>query len=200
MHRQLALLAIFCGNVAGQSSLTVVLHGERLPNEIFRAMQRESQAAVEPAGVHLIWKDRSSGEVEGLVAVVKLRGRCGSIAPIHAVPPGGLAEPLAQTHVVNGEILPFADLLCDAVHRLVDRDLRGLRSTEREELLGRAYGRVLAHEMYHILLRSTEHGNHGLGRWEQSSSELLAPADSFAASDERRIAESVSGDAGGAGR
>ena len=199
MHRQLALLAIFCGSVAGQNSLTVVLLGERLPNAIFRAMQREAQAAVAPAGVRLIWKDQSSGEVEGPVAIVQLRGQCSSVTPIRNAA-AGTSEPLAQTQIVNGEILPFADLLCDAVHRSVDRDLRGLRSTEREELLGRAYGRVLAHEMYHILLRSADHGNQGLGRWEQTSTELLAPTDSFAQPDERRLAESISGDASGAGR
>ena len=205
MHRQLALLAIICGSVAGQTlagegSLTVVLRGERLPDSISNAMRPEAQTAVEPAGVRLVWKDRPSGEVEGPVAIVELRGRCASVAPIGRAAETRSAEPLAQTQIVNGEILPFADLLCDAIHRLVDRDLRGTHSAERQELLGRAYGRVLAHEIYHILLHSSEHGSHGLGRWEQSSSELLAPNDSFAESDERRLAESLTGDAGAAGR
>jgi hypothetical protein len=197
MRYRWALWALFCGTVAGQTlpdeaSLTVILKGERVPEPILNAMRRETQAAVEPSGVHLSWRlqDLPSGEVPGQVALIEMRGRCASTTPLPRPALRGDAEPLAQTHMVDGKVLPFADLLCDAVHRLVDRDLRGVRSNQRDELLGRAYGRVLAHELYHILARTSDHGDHGLGRWEQSSAELLSPSSSFAETDERRMADS----------
>ena len=207
MRHRLALLALFCGSAAAQTltdeaSLTVVLEGEHVPAPILSAMRREAQAAVEPSGVHLNWRsqDLPGGEVAGPVAIIQMRGQCRSAAPVRTTAPGGEGEPLGQTHMVDGKVLPFADLLCDAVHRLVDRDLRGVRSGQREELLGRALGRVLAHELYHILARTTDHGSHGLSRSEQSSAELLAPGNSFAESDEHRLSESIGTDFGAAGR
>jgi hypothetical protein len=152
-------------------------------------MQREARLAVESSGIHLDWKsqDEPFGEVTGGVAVVDMRGQCASAAPLPNAwrHPERRAEPLGQTHLVNGTILPFADILCDAVHRLVDHDLRVARSSEREELLGRALGRVLAHELYHILARSTDHTHQGISRAEQTSADLLSPE-----------AESIGGDVG----
>ena len=102
-----------------------------------------------------------------------------------------VGEPLGQTHVVDGKVLPFADILCDAVRRIVDRDLRVVPVGQRDEVLGRALGRVLAHELYHIVLHTTDHSAHGLARPEQSSRELLAPVGAFTEDDDRRLAESA---------
>ena len=204
MRQKLALFALLCVSAAagqtlnGGNVLTVVLKGQTPSGPVLEAIEREVNTAIEPSGVRLNWRPQglAAGEVSGQVAIIQMRGQCTAAARVRADLPQ--AEPLGQTHVVNGQVLPFADLLCDAVHKLVDRDLRRVAPAEREELLGRALGRVLAHELYHILLRSTGHGSHGLSRSEQSSAELLAPENTFAASDERRMAESA--DSGGGGR
>jgi hypothetical protein len=165
-----------------------LIKGQRLPAPIANAMKREARMAVESSGIRLDWRsqDEPFGEVTGGVAIVDMRGQCASAAPLPATwrhqPRQG--EPLGQTHLVSGAILPFADVLCDAVHRLVDRDLRAARSSEREELLGRALGRVLAHELFHILARTTDHAHQGISRAEQSSADLLAPGGSFAGSED----------------
>jgi hypothetical protein len=144
--------------------------------------------AVESSGIQLDWRsqDQPFGEVMGEVAIVEMRGHCASAAPLPSASRHSTsrAEPLGQTHLVNGAVLPFADVLCDAVHRLVDRDLRAARASEREELLGRALGRVLAHELYHILARTTDHAHQGISRAEQSSADLLAPGGSFGGSED----------------
>ncbi len=206
MHYRVALLAFCCVAAAAQAppdgvSLTVVVQGQRVPATILRAMEREAQSVIAPAGVHLVWRaeDLPNGEVLGAVAIVQMRGKCTAAAPARRTYLLS-EEPLGQTHISDGKILPFADLLCDAVRNLVERDLRGLRTGEREQLLGRAFGRVLAHELYHILSRTTDHGNRGLAKPEQSSTDLLAPAGYFAAAEERRMAESISGDGAIAGR
>jgi hypothetical protein len=157
---------------------------------------------MEPSGVRLDWRshDLGGGNVDGPLAIVRLRGNCSAAVPFRSSSTDVESEPLGQTHMVNGKVLPFADVLCDAVHRLVDRDLRGMGARQREDLMGRALGRVMAHELYHILARTTEHTTHGLTRPEQSRAELLAPVGSFGDAAERRIAESVAVDPGGAGR
>jgi len=209
MRHRLALLALFCGTVAGQTlpdeaSLTVVLRGERPSPAILKAMRQEAQSAIEPSGVRLSWRsqDLGGGDVSGQVAIVEMRGRCSTAAHLSTSPFGftAEAEPLGQTHVADGKVLPFADLLCDAVHRLVDANLRAARSNQREELLGRALGRVLAHELYHILARTADHGRDGLSRPEQSGVDLLTPGSSLGKSAERRMAESAAVDSGAAGR
>ncbi len=196
MRHRLALFALLCGSVAGETltdraPLTVVLEGQRLPDAVLSAMRSETQAAVAPSRVQLIWKidEQAKGELVGQVAIVHMLGQCVADAPIRSSE--FRSEPLGQTHMVNGEVLPFTDVRCDAVRRLVDRDLRGASLRQREELLGRALGRVLAHELYHIMLHTTDHGHRGLSRAEQSSTALLAPGTPFSQDDERRLADAA---------
>lgn len=207
---RLALLAFCCGVALSQPStdagtFTVVLQGQRLPASILTAMQREVQSAVMPAGLHLIWRpwDLGHGEVPGSVAIVTMRGQCSSSPGSLLSNSAGYAsagEPLGQTHMADGKVLPFADILCDAVHRLVDRDLRNTSPLQRDALLGRALGRVMAHELYHILLNSRDHDRQGLGRSEQSRTELLEPTNSFSDRDDRRMANSLAVSPGDSGR
>jgi hypothetical protein len=46
----------------------------------------------------------------------------------------------------------------------------------RERILGRAVGRVLAHEIGHFVLGTRGHARHGLMRAEQAADDLVAPA------------------------
>jgi hypothetical protein len=205
MRYLLATLALFSSTVAAQTNealLTVLLKPDGLPTPVLRAMQREAEAEFAPSGVKLHWassQDLQGTGVNGQMAIVGLRGQCGPGAPARAVPPpvGEGADALGQTHMVNGKVLPMADVLCDAVHQLVDRDLRAAQAGEREELLGRALGRVLAHELYHIVLRTTDHANSGLSRSMLTSAELLAPRNAFDERAEHRLSESAGMDSGG---
>src|SRR5262249_58770098 len=74
----------------------------------------------------------------------------------------------------NGEVRPFADVECDRIGRLVNQGLYRLEPEDREEAFGRAVGRVLAHELYHIFLRTSRHGSWGIAKPYYSSAELLA--------------------------
>ena len=46
-------------------------------------------------------------------------------------------------------------------------------------MLGRALGRVTAHELRHILLRTRKHSREGFAKPAQTSAELLTPRDSI---------------------
>src|SRR5258708_37802966 len=123
------------------------------------------------------------------------KGRCSPDAPLTTIATDRRdSEALGQTHVVDGKVLPFADVRCDSVRKVIDRGLRAASSTDREELLGRALGRVMAHELYHVLLRTRSHGRSGLARPVLSSSDLLALHDNFAPSDEHKLSWSLADD------
>jgi hypothetical protein len=199
MRYLLATLALYSSTVAAQTRtdealLTVLLKGDSVPAPVLRAMYREAEAAFAPSGVKLNWgssQDVQGTGVNGQMAIIELRGQCGSGAPVRVVPtaPGEGSEPLGQTHMVNGKVLPIADVLCDAVHQLVDRDLRAAQAGEREELLGRALGRVLAHELYHA--------HSGLRRSALTSAELLAPRNVVGELGDRGITDSAGTDSSG---
>jgi len=204
MHCRSALLLASLWGMAGAQTppdspnlsgpLTIVLHGNAaISAATLNAMQREVESLVEPSSIRVAWTSSTTGaEVYDRVAVVRLRGDCRVGAPLvmtTRTEKGG-SEPLGQTQVVDGEVLPFAAVHCDAVRRLIGRDLALQPSYEHEDLFGRALGRVLAHELYHILLRSTRHGTQGLARPVQSSADLLADRDNFAPADERKLSSS----------
>jgi hypothetical protein len=212
MRNLLATLAITCGIAAGQSKddvLTVLITGNNIPHFVLAAMEREVESALAPAALKLTWKSKQdrNGDlvVSGRMAIIHLRGQCVADPPVVAagVRPSEGAQ-LGVTHISDGRILPIADVLCNAVRDFVSAALRGKPVHNRDELFGRALGRVLAHELYHILLQTAEHGPSGLSRWEQSSTDLLLPQVFFTPSEERRIGESAidslnvfAGDGGG---
>jgi len=169
---------------------------------VLSAMKREVEAVLVPAGVHLVWNSQPDSEVYTRIAVMRLRGRCDLDGPVSADIRGLSrdAEPLGATYVADGRVLPFADVRCDSVRKVIDRDLRPIPANDRYELLGRALGRVMAHELYHVLLRTRDHGRSGLARPMITSSDLLAVHDNFAAPDEQKLSGALVEDAPGGNR
>jgi len=199
MRNLLATLAITCGIAAGQSKddgLTVLIIGNNIRPLVLAAMEREVESNLAPAALKLTWKSKQdrNGDlvVSGPMAVIHLRGQCVADPPVVAAAArSSEGAQLGVTHISDGRILPIADVLCNAVRDFVSPALRGSSVHNRDELFGRALGRVLAHELYHILLQTSEHGPSGLSRWELRSTDLLLPQVSFTLSEERRIEESA---------
>ena len=54
-------------------------------------------------------------------------------------------------------------------------------------LLGRALGRVVAHELFHMLSRSNAHAREGLARESLTGQQLIAPVLQFTPADFDRI-------------
>jgi hypothetical protein len=153
-------------------------------------MEREVGSLTARSGIHMNWAMSTDPQrTFEQIAVVTLLGVCRPEARIPA--PIRIQrddfETLGQTQVVDGQIQPFAELRCDAVRRLIFRDLISKPREEREEFLGRALGRVMAHELYHVVLRTTSHGRNGLARESQTSKDLMADHYEFAPADERKL-------------
>jgi len=204
MHCRSALLLVsLCGTAVAQAPtdfptltapLTIVLRSDGpMPARVADAMKREVESLVAHSHIRMSWTwSTDPPRVFEQLAVVTLRGACRPDAP---VPASALIsksdqEPLGQTQIVDGKVLPFADVRCDPVRKLINRELYAKPSREREVLLGRALGRVMAHELYHILLRTTSHGSNGLARPAQSSADLMADRDNFAPVDQRKLSQS----------
>lgn len=172
-YRSALLLAWFTGSACAQmAEVAVYLDSDRpVAAKVSESMQQEAGSIVGRSGVRLIWTAKPDTKPYQRIAVVSLRGSCGVGTLSNA---SRISEPLGDTQISNGRVLPFADVACDAVHRLIDRDLRGARPADRERLLGRALGRVMAHELYHVLSESTRHGQTGVTRAALSSSDLLS--------------------------
>jgi hypothetical protein len=206
-YRSAALLTLFALSAAAQTAadqfrsvegpLSVSLRDSHNAHaEALHAMQAEVEALFVPAAIRVHWQSPGKSEVVSRLAVIRFSGNCDANAAI----PASLrfaardADALGQTQVVDGHVLPIAEIRCDAVRQFIANDLKATPAAARNEVLGRALGRVVAHELYHVLLRTRHHGREGLARPAQSSAELVAVRTSFARQDELKLAESVPAD------
>lgn len=113
--------------------------------------------------------------VAGRLVVLRLHGYCTMGGPVTNVEPG---IPLGSTAVSEGWVLPFADVQCDRIRA----SLNGVVSLTPERYqreLGTAMGRVVVHELYHILSNSRAHTRDGLTKRALSAAELLANTSSL---------------------
>lgn len=106
------------------------------------------------------------------VVLVKLNGTCKMERMIPLMDERG---PLAWTHSTDGMILPFAEVSCDRIAKAVAGAMWGGERRQADKYLGRALGRVLAHELYHILGRTHEHNADGsLAKEAISAKQLIS--------------------------
>src|ERR1017187_3891460 len=142
---------------------------------VMSAIQGEASALMAPAGLRLQWKSLPStgSDVSSAVAVVTFQGRC-TAANLPTQPQSG--SRLGWSHVSDGEVLPFAGLDCDSIVGFVHQRLAALPPRDRDQVLGRAIGRVLAHEFDHIFAESADHGERSVDQPEYNVEELVAPS------------------------
>ena len=151
-------------------------------------MQHELEGLFKKTGYRFEWKrvDQvgASESFDDLV-VVKMKGRC-------AMDPEPLIYdergPLAFTHSADGQVLPFSEVECDKVRRSVERALVGGDHSRSEQVYGRALGRVLAHELYHIFARTCHHGQEGVAKTALSGKALISDRLQFAPSELHELA------------
>jgi hypothetical protein len=161
--------------IAIGTHLTVVLDFEQQHSRpAIREMQKEVESLLRNTGVRISLRMRAEltphEDFEELV-LVRFRGYCQmkNLAPL--IDERG---PLAWSHTVDGEILPFGEVACDKIRRAVEAALWGGQRARREELFGRALGRVVAHELYHIIGATHRHGKKGVAQAALSGQELIA--------------------------
>ncbi len=175
-----AFALIFCAASvqAGHSPIqlatqvtAVVLPDGRYSLLALHEMGREAAHILKKSGISLqLQLGEAAQAVNGRLVVVKLVGRCDMDGP----PASQVSGPLGWSHEANGVILPFSDLACDNIRGAIYGAAVEGRQFRGNVLLGRAMGRVLAHELYHVIANTTEHGRQGVAQPALTARELTS--------------------------
>jgi hypothetical protein len=146
------------------ADMTVVLSFEgRHSAPAVAAMKLETEKLLLHSGVSLGWRMTDGiepSESFSRLAVVKFRGRCEMAGFL----PGPLrpAARLGITYRMDGRVIPFSEVSCDEVRTSLATAHLPADPGSRELLYGRALGRVLAHELWHVLNGNGSHTRAGI--------------------------------------
>ena len=158
--------------------LTVVLDvkGASVSNQTLTEMQVEIRNILKETGLQVDFKFRTEllpeESFEDLI-LVQFKGRCEmDQQPVLFDERGPMA--LAYTHTIEGGILPFSTVLCDQLKTSIRAAMWGEDFKRGNLILGRAIGRVLSHEFFHILANTSGHGKDGIARRSLSAAQLIA--------------------------
>jgi hypothetical protein len=180
---QALLLAILSGAESDHpATLGIFMDFESTPSAAaIQAMQKELKALLAPANILPAWRPlrRSHGnERFDRVVIVRFKGSCRTTPRPDTSPADLFAGEivLANTKVKDGRVLPFAEVECDNVKKGIGK--APLR--DRSVLFGNLLGRVVAHELYHLLLETVDHQRSGIAKAVANWHELLATHANFA--------------------
>lgn len=181
------LLATFCilATFARSSSLepeparvVVYLQIEK-QNELSpgtkEALRREVSKQLSFVGFHVDWWDAhvTGAVTDSNLVVAKLKGSC--VPPV-TVSTGRRADAgggkLATSRLDGNQIQPFIAVDCNLVSDFLGLSLHG--GGERDVLYGRALGKLMSHELYHVLARTAKHSKTGIARENVTAQELLS--------------------------
>jgi hypothetical protein len=147
------------------------------PPAVADALHDEVNSIMAPTGLRFTWRSLSAaygGVVWVELAVITFKGRCDAAGLTRHSSSRG---PLGWTHITDGVILPFAEVDCQGIRGFIQKQLLTMPAEDREE----AYGRVLAHELYHIFANTAAHSSCGVGKSKYTVRELLSPEFRFEA-------------------
>ena len=186
------LLCACCGCLAyaaNSPSIAVFVDFENAPSEAtVLQMKAEVATILKASGLALDWRllnSRADHETFNDLAVVRFSGSCQVRNPAMDSELGPAIDhvPLATTAVSDGHTLPFSDVRCDQVRRFLAPNLALANPRKRDGIYGRALGRVVAHELYHVFAATEKHAKVGVARESHSRRELTGRQFRFTASE-----------------
>jgi hypothetical protein len=154
--------------------ITLVVQSENpIDPKAFEEMQREMNRLLGTTERRVEFMDRQKiqpGVDVADLTVVRFRGNCRmAIEPVYLDERG----PLAFAHTTDGDVLPFAEVLCDRVRKAALSAMHGGDFARGQQLMGRAMARVLAHELWHVRTNSTGHTKSGVTRHALNGRQLI---------------------------
>jgi hypothetical protein len=149
-------------------------------------MRKEAGQIIGSSGIRLEWKtkDEAISATFNDLVVMTFKGAC-ELEPV--VPLYDEMGPYAFTRTANGEVQPFGEVDCDHVVGSVRSAMIGDDFARANLLVGRALGRVVAHELVHMLTRSGEHGREGVEKSALSGKQLISASLPLSALDVDRL-------------
>jgi hypothetical protein len=151
--------------------------GHHVPPAAERAAVAEAAAIWEPYGVVVTTAERTATPAHDCVTVTVVMNTSPAgadetwRAPLGAVDFDGEGAPIRVIRLFIARLLT----LLESAH-MWDVPASQWPRVIRDGVVGRAIGRVLAHEIGHVLLRTTDHTARGLMRAVQYPDELIDPA------------------------
>src|SRR5271165_116793 len=138
-----------------------------------KEMQREAGEIIKTSGIRLGWRLRSEAADSTFndLVVMTFKGACVFNPMPMLVDELG---PYAITRTTGGEVQPFGEVDCDHVVSSMHSAMSGADYAKADILLGRALGRIVAHELVHMLTKSKQHGKEGVERAALSARQLIA--------------------------
>jgi hypothetical protein len=140
-------------------------------------MKRELSGIMQSAGYRVVYSDPrtpdSNAQFSKLV-VLELRGNCGMPRGNYRVERSvASGASLAETSVSSGVVMPFSRVNCANLTRLIGPALAEEAAAQRDYFYGRAMARVAAHELYHVMMGSRDHGHEGVAKASFTVADLL---------------------------
>jgi len=181
------LTAVLFSNAAGETRwmgdaphsarIGVFLNFDRDPSQsLVQAMEREVGAVLAETGARFSWLNLNTDlqtETFDDLAVLRFQGSCRTEAPSRPSFPLAAPITLASTDVSSDSVGSYGSVLCDQIKTHISGMLDAPELRERETLLGRALGRVVAHELYHMLAKTEEHTVGGITKALQTPFDLV---------------------------
>lgn len=163
-------------SVQARENLTVLVRvDDQLSPKSFEAMKAELKGMLDDVDIE--WRSLSDvrlGDTFPDLVVVRFKGAC----EMDSIPPYLIDErgptSLAFTHTADGQVLPFSEVECDRIRVAIRSVMHGDDFRHANALLGRAMGRVLAHELHHVLQNTKSHEKTGVNRSELTPTQLIA--------------------------
>lgn len=126
------------------------------------SMKQEAGKVLLTAEIALDWRslqENRGDEPADALAVLRFKGTCqsGTTSPDDDTALLGRIV-LASTKISDGRVLPFGEVECDRIRDYISHMQSGSAS-QREHLLGRVLGRIVAHELFHIVARTARHSH-----------------------------------------
>jgi hypothetical protein len=148
-------------------------------------MEREAGLIMKSSGVQLDWRLPGEALHYNILVVMTFRGSCGFGPPSRRYYEPG---PYASTKITDGEVQPFGEVDCDRVVATAgDAMAEDTDYFRGDQLVGRALGRVVAHELVHMLTRSNRHGAEGVAKASLSGKELIEESFTLSLPDIERV-------------
>jgi hypothetical protein len=190
-----AVFAIFCFSVCAHAQTrTLAVYSDsaqHLDSSAMHALQVELQRVLAPAGIEPISlqtgaKNTELPEVQ-LAVVGTFQGDCSVESLLEQSARAVQTRTLAESSVSSGHVLPYFRVDCARIIRTLSPALRPLNVPMRENILGRALARAIAHEIYHILAQTTGHEESGIAKASLSMSDLFSSQFDFTPESLRRM-------------
>ncbi len=139
-------------------------------------MEREVGVLLADTGARFSWlmlnKDTRSQTFDDL-AVLRFRGNCHMPTRELLTVADGAKFTLGAAELDSGLVTSYSNVECDQITKCIASLLQSSCEPDRQVAFRRALGRVVAHELYHILARTKKHTHTGISRSVQSPFDLI---------------------------